>query len=93
MAQLDKYYEETLKIAEASPSSSAQVFEAEVKVEPKDAELRVDGQPLSPGQLRLPVGPHALYVAKDGYSPHELRIVVFPDVKPKVKIKLKKLKG
>jgi hypothetical protein len=34
-----------------------------------------------------------LYVTKDGYGPHELRIVVFPDVKPKVTIKLKKLKG
>jgi hypothetical protein len=91
MALLDKYHEETLKIAEASPSSSDQVFEAEVKVEPKDAQLRVDGQPMSPGTLRLPVGPHALYVAKDGYSSQELRIVVFPDVKLKVKIKLKRL--
>jgi predicted Zn-dependent protease len=93
MKQLDEYNEETSKIAEAAPSSSAQLFEAEIKVEPKDAQLRVDGQPAPPGVFRLPAGPHALYVTKDGYSPTELRIVVFPDVKPKVNVKLKKLKG
>jgi hypothetical protein len=93
MKQLDEYNEETSKIAEAAPSSSAQLFEADIKVEPKDAQLQVDGQPAPPGVLRVPVGPHTLYVTKDGYSPTELRIVVFPDVKPKVKVKLKKLKG
>ncbi len=93
MKQLDEYNEETFRVAEGKTSSSAQVFEAEVKVEPKDAQLQVDGQPASPGLLRLPVGPHALHATKDGFGPQELRIVVFPDVKPKVKIKLKKLKG
>jgi hypothetical protein len=93
MKQLDEYNEETSKIAEAAPSSSAQLFEVDIKVEPKDAQLQVDGQPAPPGVLRVPVGPHTLYVTKDGYSPTELRIVVFPDVKPKVKVKLKKLKG
>lgn len=93
MKQLDEYNEETSKITEAAPSSSAQLFKADIKVEPKDAQLQVDGQPAPPGALRLPVGPHVLYVTKDGYSPTELRIVVFPDVKPKVKVKLRRLKG
>jgi len=34
-----------------------------------------------------------MYVAKDGYRPNEQSIVVFPDVKPKLTIKLKKVKG
>jgi hypothetical protein len=91
MARLDKYQEETLRITEGSSSPSAQVFEGEVKVDPKDAELRVDGKPASPGRVQLPVGPHSLHVTKDGYGPQDLQIVVFPDVQPKVKIKLKKL--
>ncbi len=91
VARLDKYQEETLRIAESSSSPSAEVFEAEVKVDPKEAELRVDGKPASPGRVQLPVGPHSLHVTKDGYGPQDLQIVVFPDVQPKVKIKLKKL--
>ncbi len=90
MAQLDSYQEETVRIAEGE-SSSAQVFQAEVKVDPKDAALQVDGQPVSPGTLQLPVGPHTLSVTRDGYRQQEQQITVFPDVQPKVKIKLKKL--
>jgi hypothetical protein len=89
--RVDNYQEETQKIAEGKSSPAAQSFEAEVNVDPKDAELRADGQPMSPGRLRLTVGPHTLYVTKDGYSPQALQIIVFPDVQPKVKIKLKKL--
>lgn len=90
MAQLDSYQEETVRIAEGK-SSSAQIFQAEVKVDPKDAALQVDGQPVSPGTLQLPVGPHMLLVTKYGYRQQEQQITVFPDVQPKVNIKLKKL--
>jgi predicted Zn-dependent protease len=90
MAQLDSYQEETVRIADGK-SSSAQIFQAEVKVDPKDATLQVDGQPVSPGTLQLPVGPHTLSVTRDGYRQQEQQITVFPDVQPKVKIKLKKL--
>src|SRR5229473_6849141 len=89
-AQLDSYREETVRIAEGE-SSSAQIFQAEVKVDPKDAALQVDGQPVSPGTLQLPVGPHTLSVTRDGYRQQEQQITIFPDVQPKVKIKLKKL--
>jgi len=89
--RVDNYQEETQKIAEGKSSPAAQSFETEVNVEPKDAELRVDGQPKSPGKIQLTLGPHTLYVTKDGYSPQELQIIAFPDVLPKVKIKLKKL--
>jgi hypothetical protein len=90
MAQLDSYQEETVRIAEGK-SSSAQIFQAEVNVDPKDAALQIDGQPVSPGTLQLPVGPHTLSVTKYGYRQQEQQITVFPDVQPKVKIKLKKL--
>lgn len=90
MAKLDSYQEETVRIAEGK-SSSAQIFQAEVKVEPNDAALQVDGQSVSPGTLHLPVGPHTLSVTKDGYRQQEQQITVFPDVQPSVKIKLKKL--
>src|SRR5712691_10531286 len=90
MAQLDSYQEETVRIAEGK-SSSAQIFQAEVEVDPKDAALQVDGQPVSPGTLQLPVGPHMLSVTRDGYRQQEQQITVFPDVQLKVKIKLKKL--
>jgi len=90
MARLDKYQEETVRIAEGK-SASGQTFEAEIKVDPKDAILQIDGRVASPGRVQLPVGPHVVLVAKNGYREQELRIAVFPDVQPKVKIKLKKL--
>lgn len=90
MAGLDSYQEETVRIAEGK-SSSAEVFEAEVKVDPKDATLQIDGRIASPGKVQLSLGPHTVSVAKDGYRQQELQITVFSDVQPKVKIKLKKL--
>lgn len=91
LEQLDTYQEETVRIAE-SGDSSAQLLETKIQVDPKDARLQVDGQAVTPGKVLLSIGPHTLYIAKDGYAPQELRIVVYPDVQPKVKIKLKKPK-
>jgi len=91
MASLDAYQEETIRMAEAGPSSG-QSFETQIQVGPKDARLHVDGQAISPGKIMLSIGPHTLDVAKEGYGPEQLRIVVYADVHPKVKVKLKKLK-
>lgn len=90
MARLDSYQEETVRVADGK-SSSTEVFEAEVKVDPKDATLQIDGRTVSPGKVHLPLGPHTVSVAKDGYRQQELQITVFPDVQPKIKVKLKKL--
>jgi len=90
MAQLDSYQEETVRIAEGK-SPSAEVFEAEINVDPKGAALQIDGRIASPGKVQLSLGPHTVSVAKDGYRQQELQITVFSDVQPKVKIKLKKL--
>lgn len=91
MASLDAYQEETVRIAEAGPSSG-QSFDTEIQVDPKDAKLQVDGQTVSPGKVMLSIGPHTLDVAKEGYGLEQLLIIVYPDVHPKAKIKLKKLK-
>jgi len=90
IARLDGYQEETVRIAEGK-SSSAEVFESEVNVDPKDATLQIDGRIASPGKVQLPLGPHTVSAAKDGYRQQELQITIFSDVQPKVKIKLKKL--
>lgn len=90
MTRLDAYQEETVKIAQGKSSSAGQAAEAEIKVDPKDATLQIDGRVASPGKMQLPVGPHTVSVAKSGYQQQELQITVFPDVQPKVKVKLKK---
>jgi len=90
MTRLDSYQEETVRIAEGK-SSEGQAREAEIKVDPKDATLQIDGRVASPGKTQLPVGPHTVSVAKDRYRSEELQITVFPDVQPRVKVKLKKL--
>ena len=90
MTRLDNYQEETVRIAEGK-SSAGQDFEAEIKVDPKDATLQIDGRVASPGKVQLPVGPHTVSVAKNGYKEQELQITIFPDVQPKVKVKLKKM--
>jgi hypothetical protein len=91
MSQLDAYHEETARIAEADPASG-QVFHVQIEVDPKDAKLQVDNQPVTRGKIMLSVGPHTLDATKEGYSPEQLRIVVYPDVHPKVKLKLKRLR-
>jgi hypothetical protein len=88
MTRLDTYQQETVRIAEGK--SSAGQGEVEIKVDPKDATLQIDGRVASPGKMQLSVGPHTVSVAKNQYRPQELQIIVFPDVQPKVKVKLKK---
>lgn len=90
MAELDQYQQETVAIPEMTPDGSSPRYEVKVEVRPKDAQLLVDGEETSPGKLRLAVGQHTLSVSKEGFSASEKIIVVFPDVHPKVKIKLKK---
>jgi hypothetical protein len=89
MTKLDAYQEETVRIAEGNASAGQR--EAEIKVDPKDATLQIDGHPVAPGKYQLSVGPHTISVAKDRYRPQEFQITVFPDVQPKVHVKLKKL--
>lgn len=93
LAEVDEYHQDTLKIAEMNPTDSKPRYEEQIEVDPKDAQLQVDGQAISPGRLQLSLGRHILAASKNGYAPSELTIVVFPDVHAKVKLKLKRLKG
>ena len=90
MARLDAYQEETVRIAQGN-APAAQSYEAEIKVDPKVATLQIDGHVATPGKLQLPVGPHTVSVARSGYREQELQIIMFPDVQPKLKVRLKKL--
>ena len=90
MGQLDEYHKETISIAEGNPVNSASRYEVRVKVNPKDAQLMVDGKNADPGKLKLEVGPHILSASKEGFRTAERRIVVFPDFQPKVTVKLKR---
>lgn len=90
MAQLDEYHKETISIAERNPANSTSRYEVRVKVNPKDAQLMVDGKNADPGKLKLEVGPHILSASKEGFQTSERRIVVFPDFQPKVTVKLKR---
>lgn len=90
MARLDAYQEETVRIAQGN-APAAQSYEAEIKVDPKDATLQIDGHVATPGKMQLAVGPHTVSVARSGFREQELQITMFPDVQPKLKVKLKKL--
>lgn len=90
MARLDAYQEETVRIAQGN-APAAQSYEAEIKVDPKDATLQIDGHAATPGKMQLTVGPHTVSVARSGYRQQELQIIMFPDVQAKLKVKLKKL--
>ncbi|MFQ5663277.1 MAG: M48 family metalloprotease [Terriglobia bacterium] len=92
MDYLDEYQQETLDLAEWTPADSGSRFEVKIEVKPRDAQLLVNGERVSPGKLRLALGRHVVRGVKEGYEPSEKTIVVFPDVHPRLKIKLKKKK-
>lgn len=92
MDQLDKYHQDTIEISERVPSDSDTRFQVRIEVNPKDAQLLVDGKQVAPGTMELPVGRHEVSASKEGFEPFENTIVVYPDVHPKIKIKLKRKK-
>lgn len=88
MDQLTAYHQKTLRIAEADTEDGT--GQVQIEVDPKDARLTVNGEPAGPGKLRLPIGPATLEAYKEGYESTMLRVVVFPDVEPKLKLKLRR---
>jgi len=91
-AGLENYDEETDKIAASTVDTAGAHHNIEIKVEPKGAKMTVDGLETSQGNVGLAVGPHLISASKDGFETTTRRIVVFPDVQAKVKVKLKKAK-
>ncbi|MFQ5745258.1 MAG: M48 family metalloprotease, partial [Acidobacteriota bacterium] len=92
MDELDVYHKQTVEISSRDSRASDGRFEVTIGVKPKDADLFVDGNKVRPGKLDLAVGRHDLLASKEGFKPFEGVIVVFPDIHPKIKIKLKRKK-
>ena len=65
-------------------------YDVLIDVDPKDAELKIDGKDVSNSSVQLLVGPHKLAAKKPGYREQAISFVVFPDVKSQLKLKLKK---
>jgi formylglycine-generating enzyme required for sulfatase activity len=66
-----------------------------LKVEPADAEILVDGQPMGkvPRQLRLVAVEHRLEITKKGYQPYQIRITPRPGFEQQINVTLVKLPG
>jgi len=92
MAALENYDEETEKVAASTVDTAGAHYNVEIKIDPKDAKMTADGLETSQGNVSLAVGPHLISASKDGFETTTRRIVVFPDVQTKVKVKLKKVK-
>ncbi|MGB0956198.1 MAG: PEGA domain-containing protein [Panacagrimonas sp.] len=61
------------------------------EIQPRDAELRVNGELQSPGtaQLRLPSAPQKISVSKKGFVSHEATVTPRPGLDQQVKVVLK----
>lgn len=92
MDELDAYHRQTVEISNLDSSVSDERFEVKIQVKPKDAVLSVDGKTVSPGRMELAVGRHKVVASREGYESFKGTMVVFPDVHPKIKIKLKRKK-
>lgn len=92
LAELDQYHEETIDIAEGRGADPGRLSKVSLEVDPSDAELLVDGDQVRGGNLNLTVGPHTVLVSRPGFEEQEMTVVVFPDVQPKIKVKLRKRK-
>jgi formylglycine-generating enzyme required for sulfatase activity len=64
-----------------------------LKVEPPDAEIRVDGKSMgvAPRQLQLVAVEHQLEIVKEGYQTHRTRITPQPGFEQEIKVSLNKL--
>ena len=91
LSKLQSYDAETLRIAGGDSSLPNNVkYDILIDVDPKDAELKIDGNDVSDSSAQLPAGPHKLAAEKPGYRQQAISFVVFPDVKSQLKLKLKR---
>ncbi len=89
LTAIEQYNRQTEEIASGSITSSDFQF-VEFNMDPKDARLLVDGQPFADKKVNLRVGPHEAVAVKDGMQSEPISFVVYPDVKAKVKLKIRK---
>ena len=92
-AEAERYRQETAHYVSMNANDQRPRLDSKIEVEPKDAELYVDGKNTAPGEVTLALGAHSVRVLRQGYQAEEHQVVVFPDIQPKVKIKLKRLLG
>ena len=82
---------ETLRFARGDSSLPKGVtYDVLIDVNPKDAEMKLDGKDVSSSSVQLLAGPRRLVAKKTGYRQQAISFVVFPDVKSALKLKLKK---
>jgi hypothetical protein len=62
----------------------------EIKPDPKDAVVLIDGKPAQLPKMTVATGRHVLSAARSGHRPVEVVFAVFPDTKSSLKVKLKK---
>ena len=91
LAKLQSYDAETLKFAGGDSSlENGVTYEVLIEVNPTDAELKIDGNDVRSDAVQLLAGPHQMIAKKPGYQQRAISFVVFPDVKSKLQVKLKK---
>lgn len=91
LAKLQSYDAETLKFAGGDRSlENGVTYEVLIEVNPTDAELKIDDNDVRSDAVQLRAGPHQMVAKKPGYQHRAISFVVFPDVKSKLQVKLKK---
>ena len=91
LAKLQGYDAETLNFAEGDSSlENGVMYEVLLEVNPTDAELKIDANDVRSDAVQLLAGPHQMIAKKPGYQQRAISFVVFPDVKSKLQVKLKK---
>lgn len=91
LAKLQSYDAETLKFAGGDSSlENGVTYEVLIEVNPTDAELKIDDNDVRSDAVQLLAGPHQMIAKKPGYQQRAISFVVFPDVKSKLQVKLKK---
>jgi Zn-dependent protease with chaperone function len=91
LAKLQSYDAETLRFAGGDSSlANGLTYEVLIEANPKDAELKMDGNDVRSEAVQLLAGPHQMVAKKPGYQQRTISFVVFPDVESKLQVKLKK---
>jgi Zn-dependent protease with chaperone function len=91
-AKLEQYSDETNAIADGRLKPATDVRQTvELKPNPKEAKVVIDGVPVEASKVSLAAGRHVLIATRDGYRPARVAFAVFPDLaKATIKFKLKK---
>jgi hypothetical protein len=92
VTKAQQYFEHTNAIAEGRlKPNDGRTQIVEIKPNPKDAAVLVNGLSVRAGRLTLPTGRHVLTATREGFIPGQVTFAVFPDVpNAKIKFRLKK---